>query len=59
MLPNIQDLGIKGLSNLQVISTFDGSIAMMISTLAKQEALSDDEITKLKQVIDNIDEGEK
>lgn len=37
---------------------FDGSVAMMVSTLAKQEALSKKEITELKEIIENMQEGE-
>ena len=37
---------------------FDGSISLMISTLTKQETLSDDEIAELKRIIDSIDGSE-
>lgn len=37
---------------------FDGSIAMMVSTLAKQEVLSEKEVKELKKIIDNIEGGE-
>lgn len=37
---------------------FDGSIAMMVSTLAKQEVLSEQEVKELKKIIDNMDGGE-
>lgn len=36
---------------------FDGSVAMMLSTLVKQEKLSKEEISELKKIIDNIDGG--
>ncbi|MDD2402442.1 MAG: BlaI/MecI/CopY family transcriptional regulator [Clostridia bacterium] len=38
---------------------FDGSISMMLSTLAKQEKLSKEEVAELKKVIESIDGGEK
>ncbi len=34
---------------------FDGSVAMMVSTLAKQEELSEKEIEELKKIIDDMD----
>lgn len=37
---------------------FDGSLAMMVSTLAKQEGLSKKEITELKKIIEGMDGGE-
>lgn len=37
---------------------FDGSIAMMVSTLARQEALSKEEISELKKIIESMEEGE-
>lgn len=38
---------------------FNGSIAMMVSALAKQEALSKEEIMELKEIIEGIEEGEE
>ncbi len=35
---------------------FDGSLAIMISTLAKQEELTDKEIAELKKIIDGMNE---
>lgn len=37
---------------------FDGSIAMMVSTLAKGEALSKGEVEELKKIIESMEEGE-
>lgn len=34
---------------------FDGSVAMMVSTLAKQEELSKEELEELKKIIDGMD----
>lgn len=36
---------------------FDGSVAMMLSTLVKQEELSKEEISELKKIIDSMDGG--
>lgn len=36
---------------------FDGSISMMVSTLAKQEVLSEQEVNELKKIIDSMDGG--
>lgn len=36
---------------------FDGSVAMMLSTLVKQEELSKEEVLELKKIIDNMDGG--
>ena len=36
---------------------FNGSVSMMISTLAKQEELSSKEIAELKKIIENMDGG--
>ncbi len=36
---------------------FDGSLAMMVSTLAKDETLSKEEVLELKRIIDSMDGG--
>lgn len=37
---------------------FDGSVAMMVSTLTRQEELSDEEVAELRKIIDEIEGGE-
>ncbi|KAJ52783.1 BlaI family penicillinase repressor [Clostridium tetanomorphum] len=37
---------------------FNGSVSMMISTLAKQEELSPKEVAELKEIIESMDGGE-
>ncbi|GAA0722384.1 mecA-type methicillin resistance repressor MecI [Clostridium malenominatum] len=37
---------------------FDGSISMMVSTLARQEELSRKEVEELKKIIESMDGGE-
>lgn len=37
---------------------FNGSVSMMVSTLAKQEELSSKEVEELKKIIESMDGGE-
>lgn len=38
---------------------FNGSVSMMVSTLARQESLSKEEIVELKKIIEKMDRGEE